>query len=366
MIFSARGEAGAIGVKSHVLYSHMLTADQYYVLLNSNSIAEITDILKQSKGYADHLATLPPAQVHRIDLEIAVRTAIVNQAESFLPYLNGDRRALFLNWLGWYEAENLKSVLRWIRSRRLDRDEMRQRLYNIPSSKISYDLLLNSRDYSETLEALRDTKYYKIMLAPIRRLNDGEESLFSLELAIDNFVEMSIYKDLQKLAPDEHKLLTAYFGTRIDLLNLYCFYRCQRYYHMTLEETLSRMLPVKYKVKTSHLREMAKGATWEERLDRLEPSYPVYANLFREALTQDDSDLSLEMSIKRLSYMKALAIFHAGSPGFHTAMAYFILKSYEVDDVIRIIEDVRYDYDRRGAVQYLIRPILTGGEPTWQ
>ena len=363
---TARGEAGAIGVKSHVLYSQMLTADEYYVLLNSNSTAEITDILRQSEGYKEHLETLPPAQVHRIDLENAVRAAVLNQAESFMPYLNAARRLLFTDWLGWFEAENLKSVFRWIRSRRLDRDEMRQRLYNVPGSKISYDLLLNSRDYSEALGALHDTKYYKVALAPIRRLNDGEESLFSLELAIDNLIEMSIYKDLQKLPTAEHKLLTPYFGTRIDLMNLHNFHRCQWYYHMTLEETLSRMLPVKFKVKSHHLREMAKGTDWEERLDRLEPFFPAYVQIFREALESGDRELALENAINRHTYMKALAIYHTGSPGFHTAMAYFILKSFEVDDVIRIIEDVRYDYDRRSAVQYLIRPIFTGGEPKWQ
>jgi V/A-type H+-transporting ATPase subunit C len=344
----------------------MLTADQYYVLLNSHSIAETADILKQSEGYGDYLTTLPPALVHRIDLENAVRGAILSQAESFLPYLNGARRALFTDWLGWFEAENLKSVFRWIRSRRLDRDEVRKRLYNVPGSRVPYDLLMNSRDYNEALEALRDTKYYRIVLAPVRRLNDGEESLFSLELAIDNFIEMSIYKDLQKLDKSEHDLLTPYFGARIDLLNLYNFHRCQWYFNMTLEETLTRMLPVKYKVKTSHLREIAKGANWDERVERMEQVFPAFAHIFKNALARDDRELALEMAIKRYAYMKALAIYHTGSPGFHTAMAYFILKSYEVDDVIRIIEDVRYDFDRRNAVEYLSRPILTGGEPIWQ
>jgi V/A-type H+-transporting ATPase subunit C len=62
----------------------------------------------------------------------------------------------------------------------------------------------------------------------------------------------------------------------------------------------------------------------------------------------------------------ALKIFQKGSPGFHTAMSYFILKSHELDDVIRIIEAVRYDYDRRNAANYLIRPIVSGEEPKWQ
>jgi len=363
---TSQGQAIAIGVKSHVLFSQLLNANEYWALLNLKSTGEIADFLKQMDGYKEHLETLPPLKVHRIDLENAVRSSILADAESYLSYLAGPRRRLFIDWFSRYESESLKSIFRWIRSKRLDRDEMRNRLFSAPGSKISYEALLKCRDYEEALEAIRGTKYYSVAYEPVKRLIEGEESLFSLELAIDNLVEMDLYNDLKEIPPQDKKLLEPLFGSRIDLLNLYHFHRCNWYYHMTLEETLSRMLPVKYKVKTHHLRDMAKGTTWEERLDRLGTSFPVYANIFREALKKEDKELSLEMSIKRFNYLKALSIFQKGMPGFHTAMSYFVLKAHEVDDVIRIIEDVRYDYERRIAASYLVKPIISGGEPIWQ
>lgn len=366
MLSTSKGQATAIGVKSHVLFSRLLTSEEYWALLNLGSTAEIADFLKHTEGYGRHLETIPPAAVHRVDLENAVRSAILSEATAFLSYLAGVQREIFIDWLGWYEAEHLKSIFRWIRVKRLDRDEMRKRLFAVPGSTLSYNLLLNSRDYSEALDALKDTKYYKVVAEPVRHLINGEESLFSLELAIDNLVETSLYNDLKNLPTKNQKMLEPLFGSRIDLLNLYHFHRCTWYYQMTLEETLSRMLPVKYKIKTYHLRDMAKGATWEERLDRLEISFPVYANIFRNALEKEDRELALEMSIKRYNYLKALAIFQKGPPGFHTAISYFILKSHELDDIIRVIEDVRYDYDRSQAADYLIRPIISGGEPKWQ
>lgn len=355
-----------MGVKSHVLYSKLLKGGDYYALLDSNSIIEIAELLKTTEAYSDLMETLPPAHMHRIDLESAVRNSIMTNAESFMPYLNGARQAVFNDWLSWYETENIKSIFRWIRSRRLDRDQLRQRLHPIPNSKIPYDLLLNSRNFSEALEALRETKYYAPITAPIKRLNEGEESLFSLESALDNFIETRLYKDMQKLSEKEHALLSLFFGSRIDLINIYNLLRCLLYYRMSLEETLSRMLQVKYRIKSHHLREIAKGMSWEDRLNRLEEFSPTYANVFGEALREKDFDLTLEMSIKRFNYLKALSIFHTSPPGFHTTMAYFLLKSYEVDDVIRIIEDVRYDYDRRSAARNLIRPVLSaGGESSW-
>lgn len=366
MIITARGESAAMGVKAHVLYSRLLTVEDYFVLLSSNSTAEIADALKSTEAYRGAMKTLPPAQVHRIDLEGAVRGSIMKDAESFLYYLGGARRNVFNDWLDWHDTENLKSVLRWIRSRRLDREQMRQRLYPAPGSKVPYELLLNSKNFAEAHEALRDTKYYKAIASPIKRLGEGEESLFSLELALDNLIESNLYKDMQKLDAQEHALLRPFFGTRVDLLNIYNLVRCLFYYNMSLEETLSRMLPVKYKIRTRHLREIAKGPSWEERLDRLEEISPVYAKVFAEAMGHEDYELALEMSIKRFNYLKALAIFHTDPPGFHTAIAYFLLKSYEVGDIIRIIEDVRYDYDRRSAAQHMIRPIpAAGGDSAW-
>lgn len=366
MHFTSKGQATAIGVKSHVLFSKLLTSEDYWQLLNLNSISEIADFLKQTEGYKEHLETLPLAKVHRVNLENAVESSILAEATSFLYYLSGSRRQLFIGWLGWYEAEHLKSIFRWVMTKRLDRDEMRKRLFIVPGSKLPYDLLLNSRDYNDVLEALKETRYYKILVEPVKRLMSGQKSLFSLEVAIDNLVETSLYNDIKDLSENEQKLLKPLFGTRIDLLKLYHFHRYVWYYNMTLEETLSRMLPVKYKVKTLHLREMAKGATWEERINRLEAYFPVYAGIFRSALEQEDRELALEMSIKRYNYLKTLAIFQKGPPGFHTAICYFILKAHELDDVVRVIEDVRYDSDRRNAANYLIRPIITGGEPKWQ
>lgn len=363
---SSGGAAAALGVKAHVLYSRLLKADEYWALLGLNSTAEIAGFLKQTEGYKDCLEALPTEKVHRIDLENAVKSSVLAEADSFIFYLQGSLRKFFVDWISRYEAEQLKSIFRWMHSKRVDRGLMRQRLYNFSGSKLPYDALLNCRGYGEILETLRDTKYYKALREPVRRLAEGEQSLFYLELAIDNLVETGIYAGLAGLPQTERRILEPLFGTRVDLLNLYHFHRCVWYYNMTAEETLTHMLPVRYRVNAHHLRNMMRGADADERLGIMGETFPAYAKLFRDAIASDDTELALEMSIRRFNYLKALSVLRDGVPGFHTAVAYFILKDHEVTDIIRMIEDVRYDYDRRSAAQYLIRPILNGGEPTWQ
>lgn len=364
---SSNGPATALGVKAHVLYSQLLKADEYWTLLNLNSVTAIADFLKNTDGYRNSLGIMIAEKTHRVDLENALRSSLLTEAETFLSYLQNEWRRFFIDWMCWFEAEQLKSIFRWVRMRRMDHDAMRSRLIHVPGAELPYEALLNCRDYDELLDVLSGTKYYSVLREPVRRITNGEKSLFSLEMAVDNLVETILYNDIKSLSANERAILEPLFGSRIDLLNIYHLHRCMWYYSMTIEETIAYLLPVRHNVKTKHLRAIA-GAdlSAEERLETLENLFPVYGRIFRNALSREDKELALEMSIKRFNYLKALEVFKNGIPGFHTAIAYFILKDHEISDIIRMIENVRYDYDRRSAAQYLIRPINAGGEPAWQ
>lgn len=365
MSFS-KGSAITIGVKAHVLFSRLLKPDEYWMMLGFKSTSEIAAFLKQTEGYRDHMVTLIPEKVHRIDLEDTIHASILREANSFLYYLSGDMRNVFTDWLALFEAQDLKSILRWLRSKRIDRDTMRKHLYCPPSSALPYDALLNCRDYQEVYECLRTAKVSKMLFEPLRRLISGESTLFPLEMAIDFSAESRFYEDFKKLPHEERKVLMPIVGARVDLMNLYNLHRCMWYYNMTLEETLSRMMPMRYKVTTHHLRELAKETNGQESLEKLEELFPVYGKIFSDALDQDEKELALEVSIARYEYTKSLAVLQNGFPGFHTAFAYFMIKNFEISDLVRIIEEVRYGYDSRYAAQYLIKPILTGGEHAWQ
>ncbi|MGI6442411.1 MAG: V-type ATPase subunit [Synergistaceae bacterium] len=366
MPITAHGQAIAVGVKSHVLYSRLLTAADYWNLLNLKTTTEISNFLRDTEGYKDALSGLSTDHVHRVDLQNALKTTVRRVGTAFLPYISGPMFKLFTSCLAWYEAEELKNIFRWIRSRRLTPDEMKQKLSYMECSKIPFYELIDSTNFDDALEKLKDTKYFKVLKEPVKKLMGGEKSLFSLELAIDNLVETEICKNLNELPFAERSLLEPLFGLRLDLLNLYHFHRCSIYYHMTIEEILSQMLSVSYKVKFHHLREMSEGKTWQEHLEILEQLFPVYANIFSEALNHPDKELALETSIERYKYKMTLSVFQKGAPGFHTAMAYFLIKTQEVDDIIRIIENVRYGYSRDESAAYLIRPITDGGVPIWQ
>ncbi|NCB17601.1 MAG: hypothetical protein EOM65_15680, partial [Synergistales bacterium] len=45
-----------------------------------------------------------------------------------------------------------------------------------------------------------------------------------------------------------------------------------------------------------------------------------------------------------------------GTSGVHVVLAYLILRELEVKDLFTIIEDIRYDYDKKKVREFLIHP----------
>lgn len=364
MSYSSRGERLSVGVKAHVLYSRLLSNDAYWMLLGSDSVTEVAQKLR-STSYGEAL-TMLPADPRRYDVEAAIKTVAAKEAANFLIHLSDPRDRFFKAWICWNEAGSLKSIFRYIAAGRTDRDELRRRIYIMKNSTVSYDNLMSARDFSELSDALRGSAYYRVLEDPLKRLATGEETmLFPLEMALDSFIELSLSKAMKKLEPNERKMLLPIFGARVDLYNLYMLYRALTFYSMTPEETLNRLLPERYKVSLVFLRSAVRAESIEDIADMMKESFPKYAQMLLGALKGDEPQLALERNIKRFIYMEAVRVFGSGPPDFHTAMSYFILKESEISDIIRIIECVRYGYDRRKAAEYLIRPIISGGETEW-
>ena len=74
----------------------------------------------------------------------------------------------------------------------------------------------------------------------------------------------------------------------------------------------------------------------------------------------------MERDMRRTIRKTAMEIFRGGMPDLSTMMAVLTLLESEVRDLITLIEDVRYDYDRRHAALFLARPLIPGGEVRWQ
>jgi V/A-type H+-transporting ATPase subunit C len=363
--FSSLGERVSVGVKARVLYSRLLSEADYLAILDSETVSQALETLR-STAYGEFLAPLTN-ESHRDEIEAAVRATLISSAQNFMVHLGNPRDKLFKAWFSLYEAENLKSIFRNIMSGRTSKDDLRRRLYPITATKISFEKVLLAKGFSDVIESLRDTRFYRVLAEPLRNLSSGEErSLFPVEMALDAFVETAIFKTLHRFEPAERNVLLPIFGARVDLHNIYSLYRAMSFYDLTPEETLNRLLPVRYRISISALREAVRFKSTDELLSFIKERFPVYSMLFDGVTADEETQLMLERNFKRYLYMQARKVFTSGTPDFHTAISYFILRNSEIADITRMIESVRYGYDRRKAATYLVAPVFYGGEPEWR
>lgn len=361
MSYSSRGECISVGVKAHVMYGRLLTADDYMRLLSSDTVAEMVKKLRTT-SYGERLEGLP-SDPHRMDVEALIKADLIREALSIFSHLSAPRSQLFRAWVRRYEAQNLKNIFRGIASGSLDRETMRKRLVVLRSSSVDYDALLGASNFEDAEKALAGSKYAKVIAEPIRKLIGGEEKmLFSLEMAIDGQIELTISRALKKIGRKEMQHLFPIFGARVDLYNLYMMYRAAAFYKMPPEEALSRLLPVRYRVGLEFLLVALRAESPAAALEMIKSQYPNYARILTDSGDAEDAEIMLERNISRYIYLEARRVFASGPPGFHTAMGYFIMKEAEAADIIRIVECVRYGYDRRHALRYLIMPQTAGGE----
>lgn len=356
------GECTAVGAKACVLYGRLLSDMNYWEILQCDTVPEIADYLQKSEGYKGDLSTLIAVNAHRAELENRLRAVPIRRAKAFMSYLSGVRRNFLRAWVERFQAEQLKRVLRWLLSGHGNREEMRVYLQEVPLITLPFDALLSSRTFDEALESLNGTSYYVPLKEPLKGLSEGRMNLFPAEMAIDALVIAGLYKAALGLPLLERYHVLELVGGLVDLLNIYWLYRALRFYSMGREEALNRLLPVQHKARYSLLRSLSHAKDLDEFWALLKETPYVLA--FGDHPPQDE--LLLERNLKRFFYYFALRTFRSGSPSFHTMVAYLILLEFEVADLVTIVEDVRYGYDRRMGALFLARPIIPEGVISWQ
>jgi vacuolar-type H+-ATPase subunit C/Vma6 len=350
-----------MGVKAHVLFGRLLTADAYKFLLDSKDTSEVAAKLR-STYYGEYMNAIGETpRIHEI--EEMLKASMIMCAHSFLNSMGGQVRGFYDAWFSTYDAANLKNIFRYIMSGKSDRDDLRRKLYPVKTSNLPYESLLLSKNFTEVADLLRGTRFYKELEVPLRRLENGDEkSLFPIETEIDSFVERNLFKALKNLGTEEKTALMPFIGARADTNNLYMLYRAMTYYNLPPEYTLSFMLPTQYRVSWTFLREAVKQENFDAVIDMVRERLPVYSPI----IANTESKYTVELNMRRFMFAQAIRGFRSGSPGFHTAMSYFFIRRYEISDVILSLECVRYGYDRDKVLRLLTIPVVLGGVPEWQ
>jgi V/A-type H+-transporting ATPase subunit C len=396
--FLSAGERAAVTAKARIFRGRLLSPSDYLRLLECGTVGDIAVYLSRTPAYEAYFQRIPhPEQLHRGDLEGTISTAPMLEELPFCHYLGPERTALLRAWGERFDVDVVKRVLRMITTGVGNRDALRRRVASVPITLADGEKLLEARTLRDVQEAIRGYPLEKVLTEPLKQAErqsgapgqGGFPNLFRAKMAMDTFFLTRILSEGGRLPGSEGRGVRRIFGTRADLINLYWIYRGRRFFAMTPEEALGMTLPVRYKLNFEALSAFA-----------FAPDVPAMMKLMRESRYRvsftpggdsgagrppvfregppgrgeevEVSEMTLEHNLYRILWRMASSVFASGSSGVHVALAYLTLRELEVKDLFTIIEDVRYQYDKKKAREFLIHPGANsftageGGDAAWQ
>lgn len=339
-----------INTKISALKAGMLNDDDFNRLINSNTVKEVFEYLIKYSQYGSDLYQMQNLRIHRGEVERILLKYIVSIIEKLILYSSQPYKKVLKVYLMKYEIEDLKFVLKAM-ARGNDIDNIKKHLVSsVKYNSVDFDKLLQQKKLSKLLEALADTKYYRL-LSPYFK-DENEKFNFYIEMVLDRYYFKNLEEAVEKLPRKKDYNFHDSLRKSIDLLNLEWIYRGINFYDMSKEEILNFLLDGGYKFNYYKLKELLYN--YDLKKIREYVLKTEYKFLFNHS---NDLDLFMERRIERYLYYRLLKLYKKSSLGFGKVISYIQLLEFEVKDIISVLESSRYHLSSEEISKYLIRTI---------
>lgn len=317
------------------MFGKRLTDENYRELARKQSVGEIAAYLKQQTQYAEFLHDVNESSVHRGQLENVLRRAVYGDYMRMLVYISPNDRKFYRFFLVKMEIDEILSYLRYLNAGRET-----EYLFSLPSyfaEHASFDLynLAKVRGFDELLRLLANTPY-----ADILKKYDPTSAEIQDSVQIDNAFDQYYYKYLNRAiennfaGQDKDKLKRA-VGVQIDLVNIAQIIRLKRYFQAPAEYIRSLLIPHTVRIKPEVLNKMVEAPDADAALSTLADT--PYADFFVPGSFE-----YIEEGANRVIYAYNKKLLATSTSSAVAMMAYLNLKQLELQNIITIIEGVRY------------------------
>ncbi|MFV0413042.1 MAG: V-type ATPase subunit [Oscillospiraceae bacterium] len=327
----------AIIPKARGMYAKRMRPAEYEELMRRRTVPEVAALLKKHPYFGDSLATLSPVDPHREQLEELLNMDIFNKYEALMRY---DFTSESFAFYFIIECE----VIELLRAMRMISTGMANRyIRHLPpflEGKIRFDLfrLAEARSFGEMLEVLRYTPYYKV-LRPLYQKDPALRDYPGAEAVMIRFYYACLFELAAKhLPPREEKAVRTLFLQEAELYNVNVVFRSKIYFGEAYgSEQIRRMLlPYRYRLSPRRLDEMLAAKSPEQMME-------IYHRAVGLAQTAGPVDMeAFDAETGRLKYRQAQRVLHLTTSPSAALAAFIALAKLERDNVVNIIEGVRY------------------------
>lgn len=325
----------ALNVKLRAMYGKRLTPQNYKELMRKQNVAEIAAYLKQQPSYISGLRDINENTVHRGQLEHVIRSQLMIDYSKTFAYVNIGDMNFFSFFLKRMEIDQILSCVRFLFT-----NESGEYFISLPKffmnhSKVDFQALAKVKSYEDLLSVLKDTAYYAI-LKNFDLKSQDKSDMIKIENEFDRLYYSNIYSFIRKefSGPVADQIRTS-FGIEADMKNISQVYRLKKYFNMKGDQIKPLLLPYHKKVKTSDLYRMADAPD-------LDSAMQIFSETSYGKEFDPDKKDYIEHFFQTIKFEANKRLLAFSTSSHVSIISYLQLKRQEIDNIVSIIEGVRY------------------------
>lgn len=319
-------------------YGHRLRAADYRDLLNLHSVPEVVSYLKETEGYGELLRGLEPAYTHRGYVEMLLKRNLFTQCLHFCTLENLQDTPFFRFFIYDYEIRELIKKIQLMPSGNASYiSEMDAWLG--PYLSFSQDALARADGMDEIITATAQTPYAAVMKKHWKKYGAGNYT--GLEIALRAcYLERILQEAEQTVKGDDLEALKKLIAEQVDLINLINAYRLKRVFRADGETLREMMLPIQGRLPRRICEELYAAPDLAAFIEVLKTTR--YGRLMRWDAADTPESVRLEHAFQVLRWQTARSALHFSGHAAVSLYAVHVLYQIEVENIITIIEGVRY------------------------
>ena len=338
---------GGVSGKVRAMHGKRITRDDYARLIRARGLSELVAMLKAHPGWNGALQGISPQDVHRFELEGALRRGVDNEYIKIFKFMQGDDAKLMAYRLLRGEMEELLTFLHYLSAGNPEQYAYDGTDFFKEHSKVNFDALPGCRTYAEMLEITRGSIFQDALREMGRKY--GEDIHFA---EADVTLRSVFFRRVEKIAEKRYKgevfqRIKMAFGTRADMMNILAIIRIKRHFPEMTSDILSYVVPYYGSLSFDVIRQLYSAPDEQSLFHTLRQT--SYSKIFS----------GVDYSYPEQYYYKAIYDFNRARisreiPSVYTPMAYMEIKETELQNLIYINECVHYGLSPEAIGTYLI------------
>jgi V/A-type H+-transporting ATPase subunit C len=339
--------SNAIIAKAKSIYGNTLKESDYNELLKKTSINEVASYLKNHINY-NLLSDISENLIHRGHLEILIKENWFNIGDrlSKFIYLN-DKNYYRINIVK-FEIDLISLRIRQLSSKDEEHIYSSMPVYLKKHIKLDLSVLSKCKTVEELIESLKGTPYYKTLLQFKGYNFNAEHGFLKLEHQLDEYYYDFIFKTINNNYRGKVRLnLSNIYQSRIEVSNIIKIYRLKRFYAFDPKSIEDNLIYEHGRISKSKWIELCNVVSPIEVLDYLSKS-----NL--KKFSDNKDYVYIEYFGEKIKYDLSKKYMHFASSAPQVFSALMALGEIEIDNIINIIEGIRYQVPKIDIESMLI------------